>query len=108
MKNVYSENVLTSWLCHSIDTSCLCMYLEDPLVTSYEAVITVTTSDGFGSDLYPLSLHVEHSIIMNHLWPSQVEIKHYFITHFTTLNVLWCIVLFHMAWECDCVVQNFR
>ena len=40
---------------------------------------------------------------------SQVEIKHYFITHFgyvTTFHVLWCIVLFHVAWECDCVVQT--
>ena len=80
---MYSENVLTGWLYHSIDASCLCiyskgplchsidtsycMYSEDPLVTSYEARITVTTSDGFDSDLFPLSLHFEHSIIMNHL-----------------------------------------
>ena len=40
------------------------MYSEGPLVTSYEAMITVTTSDG--SD-FPLSVHFEHSIIMNHL-----------------------------------------
>ena len=68
-KNVYSENVLTSWLCSivcsmrgeslgmrltswlcdSIDLSCLCMFSEGPLITSYEAMIIVTTSDGFGS-----------------------------------------------------------
>jgi len=39
---------LTSWLCVSIDLACLCMFSEGPLVTRYEAMITVTTYDSFG------------------------------------------------------------
>ena len=43
---MYNENVLTSWLCDSVLPV---QNPEGPLLTSYEAMITVTTSDGFGS-----------------------------------------------------------
>ena len=90
------------------------MFSEGPLVTSYEAMIIV---DNFWWFWFSLCFHF-HYILNTALywvnytcmWPSQVESKHYFITHcgcVTTFHVLWYIVLFHVAWECDCVVQNF-
>ena len=81
---MYSEDVPTSWLCHSVDTSCLCIYSKGPLVTSYEAMITLMTSDGLVAAFhFHVLLYTSAVIIMSHLH-SWVEIEHYVIAYFIT------------------------